>query len=103
MNRIERITRMEQALDASAEAVRRLSEALEAYEAAQAQYKKLCAYYGSARWMQDYQADEAGKLPAGLKRGVLSEDAVYDLMDENRRAVLTMLRLCAKAVDEHTV
>ena len=32
--------------------------------------------------MRDYEADEAGKLPADLKRGVLSEDAVYDLLSD---------------------
>ena len=32
--------------------------------------------------MQDYQMDERGELPKGLKRGVLSEDGVYHLLTE---------------------
>ena len=48
------------------------------------QFKKLSDYYGSSRWMKDFEADEAGKLPRDLKRGVLSEDAVWDLLSENR-------------------
>ena len=35
--------------------------------------------------MQDYDADCAGKLPPNLKRGVLSEDAVYNLLSEHER------------------
>ncbi|MBQ3516767.1 MAG: DUF4298 domain-containing protein, partial [Lachnospiraceae bacterium] len=38
------------------------------------------AYYGSDIWRKDYEDDESGKLPADLKRGVLSEDAVYHLL-----------------------
>ena len=37
-------------------------------------------YYHSPLWLADYEADEAGLLPPGLKRGVLSEDGVYHLL-----------------------
>ena len=39
-------------------------------------------YYSSGEWRKDYEADEAGLLPAGLKRGVLSQDGVYNLLAE---------------------
>lgn len=39
------------------------------------------AYYTSVLWRQDYADDEAGLLPEDLKRGVLSEDGLYDLLD----------------------
>ena len=39
-------------------------------------------YYESGLWRTDFEADEAGELPADLKRGVLSEDAVYDLITD---------------------
>lgn len=38
-------------------------------------------YYTSGEWRDDYEADEAGQLPLDLKRGVLSQDGVYDLME----------------------
>lgn len=31
--------------------------------------------------MADYKADEEGKLPKRLKRGVLSEDGIYSLLE----------------------
>ena len=36
------------------------------------------AYYTSGKWREDYEADERGELPPDLKRGVLSQDALYD-------------------------
>lgn len=39
------------------------------------------AYYTSKDWRYDFELDEAGLLPAGLKRGVLSEDGIYNLLE----------------------
>ena len=79
---IERIARMEKALDEAAQAVAGLSSALEGYQAALPQIRELADYMDSGAWLQDYDADRAGKLPKQLKRGVLSEDALYDLLTE---------------------
>ena len=38
-------------------------------------------YCTSGEWLEDYTADEAGELPPDLKRGVLSQDALYDLLE----------------------
>ena len=42
------------------------------------------AYYGSDEWKRDFADDEAGLLPRDLRRGVLSEDGLYDLLEEYR-------------------
>ncbi|MBR4578366.1 MAG: DUF4298 domain-containing protein [Oscillospiraceae bacterium] len=39
-------------------------------------------YYRSGQWLDDYTADENGELPPHLKRGVLSQDALYDLLED---------------------
>ena len=41
-------------------------------------------YYTSGLWLEDYEADERGELPLDLKRGVLSQDALYDLLEGER-------------------
>ncbi|MBR6344668.1 MAG: DUF4298 domain-containing protein [Lachnospiraceae bacterium] len=46
--------------------------------------QELEAYYGSDEWKQDLADDEAGRLPKGLKRGVLSEDGIYNLLERYR-------------------
>ena len=82
MTRIYRITHMETLFDKSKEVVRRLDQALEDFAALQPAIAELEAYYTSAQWRKDFEADEAGKLPKDLKRGVLSEDGVYDLLED---------------------
>ena len=82
MTQIERIGRMEQILDETAEAAKNLSAALERFLALKEDVSELEAYYTGPQWRQDYEDDCAGRLPEGLKRGVLSEDAVYDLLSE---------------------
>lgn len=43
---------------------------------------ELTRYMESGLWLQDYQLDEQGLLPPELKRGVLSQDALYDLLTD---------------------
>ena len=82
MEQIERITYMEQILDEATEAVSSLSEALEKYTAIQEKLQELATYYSSEQWRQDFDDDSAGKIPQDRKRGVLSEDAVYNLLSD---------------------
>ena len=99
MKQIERIEKMEKYFDESEQAIRALSDALERYEAVQSSFKKLSDYYGSTLWMKDYEDDEAGKLPQDLKRGVLSEDAVYDLLSDHHELILRMSKVVTKSID----
>ena len=82
MKRIDRITRMETLFDKSQEVVNRLNQALEDFTALQADLDELEAYYTSPQWRKDFEADEAGKLPKDLKRGVLSEDGLWNLLED---------------------
>ena len=43
---------------------------------------KLESYYENPLWKADFEADEEGRFPAGMKRGVLSEDGVYNLLEQ---------------------
>lgn len=51
------------------------------------QYIQLENYYHSPLWLEDYQADSGGLLPKELKRGVLSEDGLYNFFEENKKGV----------------
>ena len=81
MTRIERITKMEALFDKSEEVIKRLESALEDFNELHDDISKLEAYYDKD-WRKDFEADEAGKLPKDLKRGVLSEDGIYDLLSD---------------------
>ena len=77
---VERVSRMEALFDrltlARQSTPDRIPEDAELREAAAA----LAAYQASGDWMRDYELDEKGLLPADLKRGVLSQDALYELL-----------------------
>ena len=81
---IERIRQMELRMERAAKAVMELSAALDNYAAVQDDIAALEQYYGSEEWKQDFAADEAGLLPADLKRGVLSEDGIWNLLSDVR-------------------
>ena len=84
MEQIERIKQMELRMKRAAKAVMELSAALDNYESVQEDIAELDNYYGSEMWKQDYADDEAGRLPADLKRGVLSEDSIWNLLSDAR-------------------
>ncbi len=92
---IARIRAMEQRMNRAAAAVKRLSVALDKWESAQEDITALGEYYGSDLWRQDFADDEAGLLPADLKRGVLSEDGLWNLLVDVRELDI-LLKVTAK-------
>ena len=72
LDRIERVERYE-----------RLFEEMKAHPDAQKR-AVLEAYYTSGEWLEDYEADERGEFPPDLKRGILAQDALYDLLEEGK-------------------
>ena len=83
MEQIQRIRYMEELLERTAQAVHDLEAALDGYASVQNELRELTDYYEGPLWRRDFEADEQGTLPDDLKRGVLSEDAVYDLLTDN--------------------
>ena len=77
-----RIMTMEERMDRARKAVHDLQNAMEQLEAVKKDVDSLSDYYENGTWRQDYEADEAGMLPKDLKRGVLSQDALYDILTE---------------------
>lgn len=96
MGQIERIIQMEQHLDRASAAVMELSAALDKYVEAQEAIAALSEYYGSDDWKQDYADDEAGRLPAGLKRGVLSEDGIWNLLSDSQELNVRLQEIIGK-------
>lgn len=80
----ERITEMEQRMDRTTAAVETLEAAMERYQAVLDDITALNAYLGSDEWHDDRADDAANRLPSSLKRGVLSEDAIWNLLERNR-------------------
>lgn len=89
----ERIIIMEEILDGGIAVMDKLEKAFEAgsgidelipeFEKIQPDIQKLEEYYMGKYWKNDLRLDEEGKLPADLKRGVLAQDSIHDLLDRN--------------------
>ena len=81
-NTIERIQKMEayfEMLSAFLEGTfQNEKQASDLEEAVQ----ELKAYLENGQWLADYECDERGELPADLKRGVLSQDGLYNLLSD---------------------
>lgn len=81
---IERITKYETLMQEAQWLLQREDKTAEAISRLRRLAQVLDAYYTSDEWKQDFADDEAGFLPPDLKRGVLSEDGLYDLLEQIR-------------------
>ena len=78
----ERIRYYEALFDEVSRAVNELDKALEGFESIGKKAEELEKYYSGRQWKKDFSDDEKGLLPEDLKRGVLSEDGIYNLLEE---------------------
>ena len=73
----DRVQRMEETMDRVSQAVKTCDK----YDGYDRDVSELKSYYES-EWRSDFEKDEAGSFPQDMKRGVLSEDGLYNLLDE---------------------
>lgn len=79
--RITRIEALEAAYDRVKSVIDTLENALQDMGDIDEDIDTLVQYEESGLWLADYEADERGELPGDLKRGILAQDALYDLFD----------------------
>ena len=79
---IERICMMEEIMDEVLKITNENPEQIACDTEIQEKIRILENYIDSGMWLQDYECDERGELPVDLKRGILSEDTLYDLLCE---------------------
>lgn len=66
----------------------------------QADYDALVSYYGSAQWHADNEAYDRGEIPKELPCGVLSEDAVFNLIAEQQAVAVEFVKLGAEILSK---
>ena len=79
---ISRISKMENFFDDLRFSFEKSKEEFYKNKNLQKKLKSLTNYYESGKWLKDYQLDEKNKLPKNLKRGILSQDGIYDFLNE---------------------
>ncbi len=93
VSRVQRISEMEKLYREGREAIDRLLYAIERYTEAEDKIKKLEEYYTGKLWLSDYDADSKGLLPRDMKRGILAQDTVYDLLTDRERLMAVMKKM----------
>lgn len=79
---IQRVQKMEQYLDEILEVFQENPQNIWENEELQEKLKALLEYYSNGLWLEDYDRDCAGEFLQDLKRGVLSQDTLYNFFDE---------------------
>ncbi len=93
--RLETIASMEDRYDRIRAAVDEGFQVLKTLRQLQQDRQLLFAYYGSNDWFDDRDLWDKGSLPPSLRCGVLSEDAVYDLLADHQALMQQMQALAA--------
>lgn len=79
---IQRIKDFEYKFNEVSRVMAALDMALDEYIDIKSYIGDLKDYMESGRWKADFEADEKGEIPADIERGVLSEDGLYDLLED---------------------
>lgn len=79
---ISRITKMEKIFDDLKFSFEKSKEEFYKNKNLQKKLKSLTNYYENGKWLKDYQLDEENLLPKTLKRGILSQDGIYNFLSE---------------------
>lgn len=79
---VKRICRMERIYDILSVSLLEAPEKLVSDPYTKDMLDTLIQYYESGEWLKDFKLDEQGLIPKDIKRGVLSEDGVYNLIME---------------------
>lgn len=98
-NRVENIQKQEENLDKIEEALEELQSALKKWKQVRPCFDELMAYYNSPQWQEDCEADSKGAF-VDLKRGVLSQDAVYDIYHRERNLSLELIRTALESLEK---
>src|SRR3712207_288295 len=93
MQKYKHITVMEIILDNHSKKLQELNALLDYLKDNQEDFNKLIDYYYSDQRQEDLANEEKGLIDKELKRGVLSEDAIYNLMTDYYGASIKMLEL----------
>ncbi|MGI6214467.1 MAG: DUF4298 domain-containing protein [Christensenellales bacterium] len=97
----EQVIKFEKILNNSEETLKALNKALDAFEANQPDYLALKKYYLSEEYRKDVDISNNSNEYKDIACGVLSEDAVYNLIGESFHTYIRMLELATKFLKEH--
>ncbi|WP_276885686.1 DUF4298 domain-containing protein [Anaerococcus lactolyticus] len=76
----------------------KVNEILDKLENDREDFDKLVEYYYSDQFQKDYDDSNEGKIDSSINQGILTEDAIYDLMGDDYYLALRFLNLANKMI-----
>lgn len=101
MNEFDNISQMEEKFDRHNDLLKKVNELLDEFEKGQSDYQELRDYYYSEKFQEDFEKSNKGELPEDLKCGVLSEDAIFNIIVDNYQTAIHMLELATSIIKEN--
>lgn len=93
-----RIEKMEARMNDWESQINQMNTAVSELEKQLSDLQSLYHYYYGPEWREDLALDEQGQLPEDLRRGVLSEDGLYNLFGDTE-ALAENLYSLAKQIE----
>lgn len=78
----ERVNQMSEAFNRLSKVIASLTDGAEQLKNLAPDVDLLKDYVTSGQWLKDFEADERGEIGSDVDRSVLSEDGVYNLMED---------------------
>lgn len=100
-DRVKNIVEMEERLDKIQAAVDEAQAAIDKLKSLSDEMELLRNYYIDGEWTDDFDAHNEGKIAQDIKCGVLSEDAVYNLLTDNYSLAIDMLETATEMIKNH--
>ena len=100
MEQLKRIQKMGKHLNKYAQVLADAQKALDQLERCQSDYIQLRDYYTGQEFFDDLEYSNSPDFPENIACGVLSEDAVYDLMGEHFETAISLLDLSSSMLKE---
>lgn len=82
------------------ELIGKINNILDELEENREDFDKLVEYYYSEQFQKDYDDSNQGKIVSDINQGILTEDAIYDLMGDDYYLALRFLDLANKMIQQ---
>ena len=80
--------------------IEKINDILDEFEKEREDFDKLVEYYYSDQFKNDYDDSNQGKIDSSINQGILTEDAIYDLMGDDYYLALRFLDLANKMIQQ---
>ena len=98
---IEKVKEYQDIYDKHLSTINQVQKSLKLLKKSQKEYKKLLDYYYSEQFTKDFDDSNTFPIPDGMDLGILSEDAIFDLIGENYNLGIELMEIGLKIIKDN--